>query len=266
MTWLSNSGWAVYTLCAFLAALFLAWRALAAVDFAYPLWYELLDIDRHIAEYGPLNHYRHDFEQTTKAERINLFSALVSSVQRHGQNLETLRYHDAAGQPVALLLTPPEIIHLRDVARLLEVLMLAGWFALAGWGLGTVWLRWRKIALPGLSRLLLSLAGCIAAIILLVLIAGPVRAFYRLHEWIFPPGHQWFFYYEDSLMTTLLKAPDLFAPIALLLLFTSVVCFILLLLLSKKIAVAGIVPPPDASHKNRKKPGNRKKTTKTTKR
>ncbi|MFN2223885.1 MAG: DUF1461 domain-containing protein, partial [Candidatus Promineifilaceae bacterium] len=32
--------------------------------------------------------------------------------------------------------------------------------------------------------------------------------------WICPPGHQWFFYYQDSLMTTMMKAPVLFAGIA----------------------------------------------------
>jgi hypothetical protein len=31
---------------------------------------------------------------------------------------------------------------------------------------------------------------------------------------VFPPGHAWFFYYEDSLMTTLMQAPHLFGFIA----------------------------------------------------
>jgi hypothetical protein len=35
---------------------------------------------------------------------------------------------------------------------------------------------------------------------------------------VFPEGHQWFFYYQDSLMSTLMKAPYLFGYIALALL------------------------------------------------
>lgn len=43
---------------------------------------------------------------------------------------------------------------------------------------------------------------------------GPTRVFYTLHEWVFPSDHQWMFSYQESLMTTLMKAPDLFAAIA----------------------------------------------------
>ena len=37
-----------------------------------------------------------------------------------------------------------------------------------------------------------------------------------MHEWVFPAEHQWFFYYQESLMTVLMKAPDLFGAIAIL--------------------------------------------------
>jgi hypothetical protein len=60
--------------------------------------------------------------------------------------------------------------------------------------------------------------GTIAALIAAVLIIGSKKVFYYLHTWIFPPEHPWFFYYQDSLMTTLMKAPDLFGLIAALLL------------------------------------------------
>jgi hypothetical protein len=35
-----------------------------------------------------------------------------------------------------------------------------------------------------------------------------------LHTVVFPADHQWFFYYKDSLMASLMKAPDIFAAIA----------------------------------------------------
>jgi hypothetical protein len=47
-----------------------------------------------------------------------------------------------------------------------------------------------------------------------LLIAGPTQVFYQFHLWIFPADHQWFFYWQDSLMSTLMKAPVLFGGIA----------------------------------------------------
>tara|TARA_Y100000588_G_scaffold356149_1_gene412087 strand:- start:498 stop:764 length:267 start_codon:yes stop_codon:yes gene_type:complete len=45
---------------------------------------------------------------------------------------------------------------------------------------------------------------------------GPKQVFYWFHIKVFPEGHQWFFYYQESLMSTLMKAPDLFGFIAVL--------------------------------------------------
>jgi hypothetical protein len=162
---------------------------------------------------------------------------MVKAIHRQGQGLETLQYHDSAGRSVALFLTEPEIVHLSDVARLLDSLMPAGWCAVAVWLLLTAWLAWRKIALPAISHLLSSLLLLITGMLVIVLLLGPVKVFYQLHEWIFPPGHQWFFYYEDSLMTTLLKAPDLFAPISLLLLVTCILFFTIMLVFVRKLLV-----------------------------
>jgi uncharacterized membrane protein len=47
-----------------------------------------------------------------------------------------------------------------------------------------------------------------------LLTVGFREVFYAFHEAIFPPDHQWFFYYQDSLMSTMMKAPFLFGYIA----------------------------------------------------
>ena len=47
-----------------------------------------------------------------------------------------------------------------------------------------------------------------------MLLIGAKRVFYSLHDLIFPAEHQWFFYYQDSLMSTMMKAPDFFAYVA----------------------------------------------------
>ncbi|MCB1808001.1 MAG: DUF1461 domain-containing protein, partial [Candidatus Competibacteraceae bacterium] len=75
---------------------------------------------------------------------------------------------------------------------------------------------------PSPRRVVLSSLAVLVLLGIGVVLMGPVRVFYQLHIWIFPPGHPWFFYYQDSLMTTLLKAPDIFAPITLSWLLLSV--------------------------------------------
>jgi len=206
--------WAVAALSAGLAALFLSWQLLASVNFLYPLWYEVIGIDATIREYGPQNLHRRDFERTDKAERVRLFAALVEAINGRGADPATLRYHDRQGRTLDRLLTPPEIQHLRDVA------VLVGYFKLAG-GVACVicllqiWIlrRNRVRAPPGRSFLR---RGCaVLAVLGLVLwLTGAEALFYRLHVWVFPQGHQWYFYYQDSLMTMMMQAPVLFAWIA----------------------------------------------------
>ena len=52
-----------------------------------------------------------------------------------------------------------------------------------------------------------------------------------MHEMVFPDDHQWFFYYQDSLMTTLMKAPDIFFAIGAVWAILASVIYLLLSLL-----------------------------------
>ena len=206
--------WVAVLLAALPAALLASWQLLASADFLYPLWYEVIGIDRTIAEYGPKNRYREHFEDTTREERRRLFAALVAAVHDGGQGLETLTYHDAWGRPVAPLLRPPEITHLRDVSRLVDGLYRLGEGAVVIWILALVWLWRLRLPPPPLGRYLAGLGLAAAVLALGVIAVGAKKVFYTTHTLIFPSGHQWFFYYEESLMTMLMKAPDLFAAIA----------------------------------------------------
>jgi hypothetical protein len=212
---LVQSEWTLFFVLTYLVALFLAWQLLAKVDFLYPLWYDVLGIEQTIARYGPQNRYRDRFETTTKEERVRLFGAIVSAIHRQGRGLETLVYHDAREQAIANLLTPPEIIHLQDVSRLVDKGLKIGWSATLAWPMLLMLLRRQKLSMPPVRTLLSWSLGVAAVATGLILLIGPVKIFYRLHAWIFPPGHSWFFYYQESLMTMLMKAPDLFAYIAL---------------------------------------------------
>ena len=230
-----NLLWAILMLVALPASLLASWQLLSSADFLYPVWYDVIGIDRTIAEYGPKNHYREHFELTTKEERSRLFDAIVAGIHHGGQGLETLTYHDARGRAVAPLLRSPEITHLRDVARLVT------WFYRLGLGAALVWIvaltwLWRiRLPPPPLGRYFAGL-GLLALVLTFAVIAiGAKKVFYTAHTLIFPAGHQWFFYYEESLMTMLMKAPDLFAAIAAEWLLLTVLCYWLGIRLSLRI-------------------------------
>jgi hypothetical protein len=213
-----------------IAALWLSWRCLAAVDFLFPVFYDALAIDAHIERYAPENRYKAGFEHTTREERLRLFGEIVTAIHASGQGLAALEYHDPQGRPVDRLLRAPEVGHLQDVANLVARLAPVGWLAVAWTGIHLLLIRLLGWPVPRLRRLLgASLAATLAAV-LLVLAIGPRRLFYALHEWVFPPENPWFFYYQDSLMSTMMKAPDLFGAIAAALLALGLLIYALLLL------------------------------------
>ncbi len=203
--------------CLLPVALLLAWLLLARLDFLYPVWYQVLSIEEHIAQYAPQNrHGREDFVETTPAEHRRLFGLIVASIQGQGKPLEEAVYHDAQGRELGKFLRAEEVGHLNDVQRLVGVLTTTGWGLTAAALVLSLGLWWWRLPLPppaGVAVMWLALLGA-AAIVLWW--QGPLEVFDRLHEWVFPPDHPWFFYYQDSLMTTTMKAPQIFAAIAAL--------------------------------------------------
>jgi uncharacterized protein DUF1461 len=227
-----------FVLMALPSAAYLAWLALAQVNFLYPLWHELIGIDRTIETYAPQNRYRHGFEQTTKAERSRLFAGIVDAIQDQGRGLRALVYRDAAGRRLNKLLRAPEIIHLQDVARLVDRLRTGGIAALIVTTLLLILIRWRRLSMPAAKPLLIWTLTPLAALTVTVLLLGPNKVFYRLHPLVFPPAHQWFFYYQDSLMSTMMQAPDLFGYIAVVWAALSMVVLVGLLDLARRAGVS----------------------------
>jgi hypothetical protein len=225
---------------ALLSSLYLSWRCLAAADFLYPVWYDHAGIGPHIDRYAPQNRYRDRFGDTGRAERLAIFAAIARAVRDDARGLETLTYTDADGVSRTLL-RPPEIVHLQDVARLITRLERAGLAACLLFAGLVLWLRYRRQTLPRLRRLLAWTGLGVAAAVGIVLLIGPRAVFYRFHVWVFPEGHQWFFYYQDSLMSTLMKAPYLFGYIAVALLVLTLV------LLTAMLAVASRMTRSPAS-------------------
>jgi hypothetical protein len=205
--------WIVFVLAALLAAGYLAWLILAQINFLYPLWHDLISIDRTIEVYAPQNRYRQGFEQTSKAERSRLFTAIIDAIHNHGHGLRRLVYHDAAGRPLDKLLRHAEVVHLQDVARLIYMSRPFGIISTVITGVLLIAMHRQRLPVPSLLALLLGITVPLGIVAGALLIIGPVKVFYWLHTRIFPPGHEWFFYYQDSLMSTMMKAPDLFGYI-----------------------------------------------------
>lgn len=206
----------IYLLLALTTAATLSWLALARVDFLYAAIYEMAGLGKNIDHYAPKNRYRHRFEETTKAERVRLFAAIVTAIHHQGEGLESLTYHTPQGEAIAPLLRHAEVIHLKDVAHLIDRLLPVGLTATLLFLAATAWLLMRRPQLPPLRKVAPHALLVVALLLLLLFAIGPTRVFYALHVWIFPVGHKWFFYYQESLMSTMMRAPLLFGYIAAL--------------------------------------------------
>lgn len=210
---LQQAMWLVACLGLLLSSLSLSWQSLARADYLYPLWYEQLQIAEHIAQFAPQNTMGKQGLETLPAHtHQQLFRDIRHAVHRHGEGLSDISYR-YADRDIALL-HADEIVHLEDVARLITLLEKASdWLMpltlvlVLLLSVAQVKIRWRQQ--------LLILFGVVLLVAAIVMTLGPTHVFYTLHVWIFPPENPWFFYYQDSLMTTLMKAPYLFGAIAL---------------------------------------------------
>lgn len=208
--------WGLVLISQLVVGLWVAWQLLAQFSFAYPTAYELLSIDEHIARFAPSNRFRPDFETTDKEQHLQLFAAIGEEIRNHGEGLAEITYTTRSGDTHPLLRNA-EVIHLQDVANLVDFfygvsgasLIILALALFAAWKL--------KCPFPSAKSIGIGIVAVIAAAILPLMLIGPKEVFYWLHVQIFPPDHEWFFYYQESLMTTLMKAPDVFGFIGLLL-------------------------------------------------
>ncbi len=205
--------WGVFLVLTFIITLPATWTLLSKADFFYPTLYDTIHIDAHISRYAPknINGYL-GFEDTSKAERVALFHGIVKAINNHGVGLKKLFYTDKNNQLLPLL-TLPEVIHLQDVANLLDKLKFFVVIFFLFWFFLVVFIKYKKVVFPS-GKSLFASTIIIILLVSMLLFLGPERIFNQLHIWVFPDNHQWFFYYEESLMSTMMKAPDLFAYIA----------------------------------------------------
>lgn len=202
---------------------------MSKVDFFYSSLHDLIGIDKHIEIYAPRNQFgKKEFEQTAKIERVKLFHGVVEAIHNKGIGLESLSYIRKSDQQKVTLFTEAEVLHLKDVAYLLEKLKPLIIAVAAVWLISILWILMKRIRLPSALRFT-KLALILLVVVVLILSLGPEKVFNQLHIWAFPGNHQWFFYYEDSLMSTMMKAPFLFAYISAIWAVISVILTILIL-------------------------------------
>ncbi len=220
--------WFLTLLGGFVSCLALGWLVQAKQNYSYGFWYDWYSIGTHIERFGPQNRYILGLELLDKEEHVRLFDDISIAVHQHGEGLADIHFQHG-DQPVALLHTA-EVVHLQDVANLIDVLYSASLLIAFVTLLLLAGLLWRGTA-PLWKQQLFCLLGTLVVTGGVVLVIGPKEVFYQLHVWIFPDNHQWFFYYQDSLMSTLMKAPVLFGGIAVAIIAGGMLFFALFVLL-----------------------------------
>lgn len=211
-----------------------SWYAWSQNNFLFSQLYEYNQLEEHIQKYAPQNRNRNDFETTTKDEQVRIFGEIVDSINNNGFGLEDIVYRTDSGEIIDKFLTKDEVDHLNDVSGLIKNANKANIYLMAILAALILfcWIYkvrkakyfWKPISVFAafFNMIVIIAVGCSA-----VFAIGPQNVFYILHEWFFANKAQWHFYFQDSLMTTLLPEP-IFGSIAVLLVTTAFLFWIIL--------------------------------------
>lgn len=225
----------LYTLSSIFVVLGISWAILIKANFFYSYWHEYGGIKETIEYFAPKNQHISGFELTTKEQRSNAFKEINYAVHFSSKNLKDITFTTKNKVP-QLLLHEREIIHLKDVANIINILFFLIIIYFICWCFILILIMKNAYPIPSIKTQGLIITALLIVLSLIVIIIGATDVFYWLHEVIFPQDHQWFFYYEDSLMSTLMSAPDLFGWIALEWLVLFVACFYVVQFLTLRIA------------------------------
>ena len=211
------------TLALLVSCLYVSWQVLSQANFLYNQIYEHNDLEAHVNEFAPLNRNgKESFALTTKAERVRVFNDIAREINAGGGGLGAITYTPEGAGAATTFLVEAERDHLQDVANLVSNLKPVGAVitSLLIVFYGFCWYykvsRYQYFWRPsGLFVSILQIAAVAALCVAITFALGPQQTFYLLHEWAFSGKAQWYFYFEDSLMTTLM--PEIvFANIAAL--------------------------------------------------
>lgn len=236
--------WGLFALSLLTFSLGISWQVSKANNFFYGFWYQILDIHQVIDKSVPRNTQgKRDFPIDNIKLHQKKFADIVTAIHQHGVGLAEITYINKQLN-VQKLLTSSEVEHLQDVANLLDkvsffwlinLLIFSGltFFYcqnLKGHTIEKTPSMAAKTSriMPTTKQKVLTVLILLLAVLVLLASVGFTKVFYYLHTVVFPLDHQWFFYYKDSLMATLMKAPDIFAAIALQLLSVALVIAIVI--------------------------------------
>ncbi len=219
----------LYSFGMLISALFITWCLLSRVDFFYPSLHQWLDIQSTVTEFGAENKYKKGFEKTTYPQHVQYFSDIVIAINNDGKGLNDITY-PYNGRNINLL-RKPEVLHLEDVARLLNGLTYFSYAMMLVMLLILIHRYRYKIELPSVKAQVVQLIVLVGTLTAVSGIIGFKAVFYWLHQVSFPAENEWFFYYQDSLMTTMMQAPTLFGPISAFIVVGACLLFVVLNLL-----------------------------------
>jgi hypothetical protein len=216
-----------------LISFYFSWALLSSQSFLYEFWYDNTKLESFIDLYAPQNNNKPEFALTSREERIRVFSEILDSVNNSGKGLAEISFKGPDGEFLGLLLNQPEIEHLELVSIFVSMFKSISVFSLLVLVIFLVTILRNKIKIPDMKIILITYLIVLMIFSVSVLLIGPQNLFVFLHKEFFPDNHQWFFYYQDSLMTTLMMAPDLFGYFALAWSILAIIIFIFFVFLIK---------------------------------
>ena len=137
--------WSVWALLMLLSSLWLALYLHQFIDYGFGAWYQLLDIYQHIQTFAPQNYYKSGFAQLSDQDYSDLFGQISWAINHGGETLASISY-TVKGETI-LLLRPPEVVHLQDVAQLIERVNRLGIVMVVASSALTIFLLYRRIPL-----------------------------------------------------------------------------------------------------------------------
>lgn len=211
------------TLALLVSCLYVSWQVLSQANFLYDQIYDYNNLEVHVNEFAPLNRNdKESFALTSKTERVRVFNDIAREINTGGGGLGSITFTLDGTDAATTFLIKAERDHLQDVANLVSSLKPIGAFiaSLLMAFYGFCWYykvsRYQYFWRPSSIFVSLFQIGVVAALCVAITFAiGPQQTFYLLHEWAFSDKAQWYFYFQDSLMTTLM--PEVvFANIAIM--------------------------------------------------
>lgn len=226
-------GNSILSLSLLISCIYIAWQILAQFNFLYGVIYERHDLETHINTYAPQNRNKNNFEFTTREDRIAIFKDIATAINSDGTGLNEITYSNTASTSEIPFLVRAERDHLQDVANLVSKLKPIGALTASALLIFYAFCFYYKTSRyeyywrpSGILASFMQLTIITFALGTLTAILGAQRTFYLLHEWAFSDKAQWFFYYQDSLMTTLM--PEVvFADISILLILITTVVWVI---------------------------------------